>query len=196
VAARRDYRAEYRRRQRRARQLGFESEAQRRKAPRQLRKVADFARLPEAARKSRTDALSVVSRARRERITVEAAARAEGVSPEVVRYWAPEAIEPVRKGWTVPRSGDRLLRLRPVLLEGESEVTFVAMRGSRAADRAHAAFDVQWRYANGSADEDELRQLEGTRIAGHKVEADPERLRYLAAAGALDTDDAYRGLVA
>jgi hypothetical protein len=195
VAARRDYRAEYRRRQRRARQLGFESESQRRKAPRRLRTVGDFARLPEAARQSRTDALSVLGRARRERITVEAAARAAGVSPEVVRYWAPEALEPARKGWTLPRSGDRLLRLRPVLLEGESETTFVAVRGSRAADRAHAAYDVQWRYANGSADEDELRKLKGTRIGGQEVESDPGRIRYLAAAGALDPDPAYRSLV-
>jgi hypothetical protein len=83
-----------------------------------------------------------------------------------------------------------------MLRAGEDETTFVAVRGSRAADRAHAVYDVQWRYANGQADESELRRLEGVRIAGQQVEADPERLRYLAAAGALDPDDAYQALVA
>jgi hypothetical protein len=75
-------------------------------------------------------------------------------------------------------------------------VTFVTVRGSRAADRADAVFDVQWRYAAGSADESELEQIENVRVDGQRIEADPERLRYLAAAGALDTDDAYQALVA
>lgn len=69
------------------------------------------------------------------------------------------------------------------------------MRGSRAADRAHAVFDVQWRYANNQADESELAQIEGIRIGGQEVEANPERLYYLAAAGALDPEDPYRELV-
>jgi hypothetical protein len=196
VAARRNYQAEYRRRQRRARQLGFDSEWQRRKAPRLPRSLADYRLLPEKARRSRTDALSVLNRARHQRMTIEAAAAAAGISPETVRYWAPEALEPARQGWTLPRPGDRLLRLRPVLLAGDDEVTFVPVRGSRAADRAHALYDVQWRYATGEADQSELHQIEGVRIAGREVEADPERVRYIAAAGGLDTDDAYRELVA
>lgn len=196
MARRRDYAAEYKRRQRRARRLGFESEWQRRKAPRLPRSLADYRLLPGPARKSRSDALSVVSRARHERITIEAAAVAAGIGPDVVAYWAADALEPARRGWTLPRSADRLLRLRPLLLEGESEVTFVAVRGSRAADRADAVFDVQWRYANGHTDQEELRQIEGVRIAGYRVESDPERLRYVSAGGGMDTDDAYRALVA
>jgi hypothetical protein len=195
VAAARDYAAEYKRRQRRARRLGFDSEWQRRRAPRHLHSMADFGRLPERARQSRTDALSVLSRARHERTTIEAAAAAAGISPDLVAYWAPEALEPARKGWTLPRPGDRLLRLRPLLLAGDDEVTFVAVRGSRAADRAHAVFDLQWRYANNQADESELARIEGIRIGGEEVEANPERLYYLAAAGALDTDIPYRDLV-
>ena len=196
VPSRRDYADEYRRRQRRARQLGFESEWQRRNAPRHPRSAADFARLPEGARQSRTNALSVLSRARLERKTIEAAAASAGISPDVVEYWASDALEPAGWGRTLPRSDDRLLRLRPLLFEGEDEVTFVAVSGRRAADRAHAVFDVQWRYANGQADESDLQEIDGVQIAGQSVEADPERLRYLAAAGALDPDDAYKALVA
>lgn len=196
MARSRDFAVEYRRRQNRARKLGFGGESQRRKAPRKLRSAADFGRLPERARESRSRALSVVHQARLERTTIEAAAATAGVSIADVRYWAPEALEPTRQGRTLPRPGDRLLRLRPLLLQGDGEVTFVTVRGSRAADRADAVFDVQWRYAAGAADEAELERIEGVRIDGQRVEADPERLRYLAAAGALDTDDVYQALVA
>jgi hypothetical protein len=191
----RDHAAEYRRRQRRARELGFDSEWQRRNAPRLPRSLADFGLLPESARQSRSDALSALSRARHERKTIEEAAVAAGISPETIRYWAPEALNPARQGWTLPRPDDPLLRLRPLLLEGDDEVTFVAVRGSRVADRAHAIFDVQWRYANGQADESDLQEIEGEQIAGEEVETDPERIRYVAAAGGLDTDDVYRALV-
>lgn len=70
MASRRDYAVEYKRRQRRALRLGFDSEWQRRKAPRHLRSIEDFSRLPERARQGRTDALSVLSRARHEQTTI------------------------------------------------------------------------------------------------------------------------------
>jgi len=60
---RRDYKAEYRRRQQRARELGFPSYSQQRKAHRPKR-TADLKALPEEARRSRTRALSAVARAR------------------------------------------------------------------------------------------------------------------------------------
>jgi hypothetical protein len=195
VPSRRDHAAEYHRRQRRARELGFDSEWQRRNAPRLPRSLADFRLLPEGARQSRSDALSALSRARRERKPIEEAAVAEGISPETIRYWASEALNPARQGCTLPLPDDPLLRVRPLLLEGDDEVAFVAVRGSRAADRAHAVFDVQWRYANGQADESDLQEIEGVQIDGEEVETDPERLRYVAAAGGLDTDDVYRALV-
>ncbi len=192
MARRRDYAAEYRRRSERARLLGFSGEAARRRAPRRLRHVSDFARLPENARESRSRALSVVHRARVERTTVEEQAAAAGVAMSEVHYWAAEALEPTRRGRTLPRDADRLLRLRPVILEGGNELTFVPVRGSRAADRADAVFDVQWRFARGEADESELSTIADVRIAGRAVESDPTRLEFLALAGAIDPVEAYR----
>lgn len=138
----------------------------------------------------------MVQRARLDRTTVEAAAAQAGVPMGDVRYWAGAALEPTRQGRTLPREGDRLLRLRPLLVEGESELVFVPVRGSRVADRADAVFDVQWRYVTGQADEAELDQIRGLRIAGRTVESSPDRLDYLARAGGLDADEVYRELVA
>jgi hypothetical protein len=195
VASGRDYAAEYRRRKQRARELGFPSDSARRLGPRRLGHVSDFARLPESARASRSQALSVVHRARAQRTTVEEAANELGVSVRSVRYWAGEALEPTRRGRTLPRAGDRLLRLRPLILEGENELVFVAVRGSGAADRADAVFDLQWRFITGQADEAELDQIRGARIAGRVVESEPDRLEHLARAGTLDSDEIYRELV-
>jgi hypothetical protein len=195
MARRRDYAAERRRRDALARERGFASYSAQRRAPRRLTRPADFARLPERPRESRSKALSVVHRARTERTTIEAAANEFGVSMRTVRYWAGDALEPTRRGRTLPREGDRLLRLRPLILEGDSELVFVPVRGSRAADRADEVFDVQWRYATGHADESELDRIRGQKVAGRAVESDPVRLDYLARAGELDLPEAYREIV-
>jgi hypothetical protein len=195
MARKRDYRSEYRRREQRARELGFAGEWARRKAPRRPRNVAEYALLPEAARSSRSASLSVVHRSRRGPMSVEESAAAAGVPMWEVRYWAADALQPTRRGRTLPRKGDRLLRLRPVMLEGESDVVFVAVRGSRAADRADAVFDVQWRVANDLADEFELEHIRGVRVAGRTVESDADRLRQLALAQAFNTDEVYREIV-
>jgi hypothetical protein len=195
VRARRNYKLEYQRRRKRASELGFASDWQRRRAPRELKSPKDFALLSDRAREARSRALSVVHRARSERTTIEAAAAELGVPVASVRHWAGDALEPTRRGRTLPREGDRLLRLRPLLLEGESEVSFVPIRGSRAADRADAVFDVQWQYATGQADAAELEQIRGVRVAGRTVESDPVRLGYLARAGAMNTDEVYRELI-
>jgi hypothetical protein len=193
---RRDYQAEYERRNERARALGFANEVERRKAPRHPGSTADFGRLPEPARVSRRDALRVVRFARMAELPVEAAADELGVPVAVVRYWAPGALRPTRQGRTPVRAGDRLPRLRPLVFEGESETEFVIVRGSRKADDAVWVFDIQWRYGNNQADESELEQIRGLRFAGRTVESDPAQLSRVAAGGGFDPDDVYSALLA
>lgn len=193
MAGGRDYAAEYRRRKQRARELGFAGPRELAKARRPLR-LADFGLLPDAARESRTAALRVVARARIEGTTVEATARELQVPMRVVRFWAGEALEPTRRGRTLPTPGDRLLRLRPLLVEGEDEVVFVAVRGSRAADRANRIFDVQWQYVSGRADESDLEEIRGLRVGGRTALSDPAQLAFLALANAIDPDIVYREL--
>jgi hypothetical protein len=195
MARRRNHKEEYRLAKERARRVGFASVWERRKAPRNPRRLEEYTQLGEGARWSRSSALAVVHSARMSGTTVEEEAAAAGVPVWAVKYWAAGALAPTRGGRTFPRAGDRLLRLRPLVVEGEDEVVFVGVRGSRASERADRVWDLQWRVANDLADESELEQIRGVRIAGWAVETDPGRLHYLARAQALDTDVVYRGLV-
>ncbi len=194
MARKRDYKAEYRRRQQLARMRGFKGYWQQRHATRspsgdQLR------RSPSEVRDARRAALSVIHLARNTGLTVEQAARLTGVPMEVVRWHAAGALGPTREGQTRPTRSDRLQRLRPVYLEGETSVQFVTARGSRDADRLSAGFDAQWRYLHGEASEAEVRVLAGQRAGGGRFEADPRRLDVIGALGEPNPDEVYRELV-
>jgi hypothetical protein len=134
----------------------------------------------------------VVAVARDRGISIEDAARAERVPLPVVRWWAGDALTARRRGRTLPRKGDRLLRLYPIFLDGGDGVEFVEIRGSHAARRAQRIFDVQYRFISGSASEAELRVLAGQRVAGRLVESDPGRLTAIGEAERIDIVEAYR----
>jgi hypothetical protein len=187
----RDYKAEYQRRQRLARGRGFSGYAQQRRFSPRLRRARDLGRLPEDARRVRSDALHVVAVARDRGISIEQAARAEGVPVHVV-WWAGDALAPKRRGRTLPRNGDRLLRVYPIFLDSGDGVQFVEIRGSHAARRAQRIFDVQYGFIEGNASEDELRALAGQRVAGRLVESDPDRLTAIGEADGMDIVEAYR----
>jgi len=192
---RRNHRAEYRRRQELARARGFRNYAEQRRAPRKIRNAKDLARLPLSARDSRSDALRVLRISREERLPIEAVARREGVPADSVRWWAPDALRPTRGGRTLPTIGDRLLRLRPIILEDAGGVDFVEVRGSAATGRVEDAFDLQWGFITGRVDASELERLRGVRATGRPVEANPERLREIAAAGGVDVPEAYKAVI-
>jgi len=84
--------------------------------------------------------------------------------------------------------------VRPLVVEGE--LSFVEVRGSRAADRAAEAWDVHWRYIKGEASELEVDRFSGLRIGGRQVETDHLVLERLAHAGELDVAEIYQELVA
>jgi hypothetical protein len=134
--------------------------------------------------------------ARESRLTIEEAASRDGTPAQVVRWWLPDALQPTRRGRTLPRHGDRELRLRAVLFEGDDRVEFVGVRGSHVAQRASRIFDVQWRYPHGEATDEELASIRGQRVAGRTVESDPARLVAMAEAGSFDIEAAYRAVVA
>jgi hypothetical protein len=192
MSRRRDYKAEYQRRQRLARARGFSGYAQQRRFSPKLRRARDLGRLPESARSSRSEALHVVAVARERGISIEEAARGERVPVSAVRWWGREALGPARGGRTLPSKGDRLLRVYPIFLDGGDGVEFVEVRGSHAARRAQRIFDVQYRFIEGDATEDELRAIAGQKVAGRLVEADPDRLTAIGEADGVDIIEAYR----
>jgi hypothetical protein len=190
----RDYKAEYRRRQELARMRGSKGYWQQRTTPR--KPTGDqLTRVPEQVRDARRAALSVIHLARDSGFTVEQAARLSGVPMEVVRWYARDALRPTRGGQTLPTKSDRLQRLRPIYVEGATKVQYVVARGSNEADRLDHAFRVQYDYMHGNATDAEVRGLSGQRAGSHRVEADPSRLDVIAALGEPNPDEVYRELV-
>jgi hypothetical protein len=195
MARRRNYHAEYQRRQELARKRGFRSYWQARITPRKPTGTDDFKRLPEAARLERSEALGVVTLARRERIPVEVAAARLRVPMSTVRWWAPGALGVTRAGRTMATKSDRLVRLRPIILAGADSAGFVAVRTSAAARKLDAWWDVQCRYINGDATDEEVRQLAGSKVHGRLIESDPRALDRVGHLRGFDLDTIYRELV-
>ncbi len=189
----RDAHREYLARVRLARARGFHSYWEQRHAPRILRRVSDFVRLPDSARESRSRVAEVINKARRERIAAEEAGAELGVPMSEVRWWFPDALQPSRRGRTFPTVADRSLRLRPLAVEGE--VAFVPVRGSRRAELATRVFDAQWDFIHRRIPRGALALFKDVRIGGRRVEIDPEVLERLANAGAFDLEELYRELV-
>ncbi len=185
MARSRDFPAEHRRRNDLARGRGFRNYWQQRNAPRYPRTGADLGRLPELARDRRSDAMHVLDVAARRGLTIE-----QAESPaSLVEYYAGRGIER-RGGVERPKANDDLLRLRPLVIDGE--LRFVEAHTRRSAAQAERIFDVQWRYAHGRATAEELAKLPKT-YYGRPVTRDSAELIDVANRGVLsDTIDAYR----
>jgi hypothetical protein len=126
---------------------------------------------------------------------VEEVAAERGTSLAAVTYWAGPALAPRRGGRTHARPADRLVRLRPVVVEGEG-FRFVTIRGSRRTRAAEWAYDVQYGFVEGRVSAEQVRALRGLRVGGYAVESDPAVLRELGRRRELDVEAAYRAVMA
>ena len=189
MAPRRDFSAEYRRRNELARERGFPNYWAQRTTPRYPRSGRALGRFPEVARNHRSDAMHVLDVAAKRGLSIEQAAREEHLPVSLVRYYAGSGIER-RGGVERPKRNDDLLRLRPMVIDGE--VRFVEAHTRRSAAQADRIFDVQWRYAHGRAKPEELAKLPKT-FHGQPVTRDPGDLIDVANRGMPeDVVDAYR----
>ena len=187
---RRNHAAERARRNALAKERGFANYWAQRKAARYPGTGHDLGLLPEGAREARTDALRVIDLADREDITIEEAGQRLGVRRSVVGWFAGDALGRTRKGVTHPTETDELLRVRPMLVDGD--VAFVETLDRRKAREAQHIFDVQWRYLHGTATKAELDRLPKT-FGGHRVVTDPAQLMELGRRRVpSDVPEAYR----
>lgn len=193
MTGRRDYAAETLRRNKLARERGFRSYAQQRRYAAKITKSKQVSALPKGARDRRTDALHVLDVARDRKITVDEAAAAEGVPLSAVTWWATDGLMPARGGVVTVSRGDRLLRRR--LLVSDGEVVLTVTRGSTAAKLVSDAWAVQWSYIHGDVPASALDRFAGRRVGGYPVETDTAVLDEMARRGDLaDLPETYRAL--
>ncbi|MGH8945021.1 MAG: hypothetical protein ACRDVL_02595 [Acidimicrobiia bacterium] len=188
MAPRREHRSTYRRRNERARVLGFRNYYELRQTggaravTRQSRHVLD--RLPETALETRRRSLEAVAQMRREGLSLSQAARQAGVSAEAVRFWAGGAITSSGRA----RPGDRLLR--QMLIVSGGETLWIDVRGSRQASLVGAYWNAVARFLQ-TGDDRPLRRFAGKSVAGYELETDPDTLEGLALSGGLEFEDIY-----
>jgi len=193
MTGRRDYAAETQRRNKLARDRGFRSYAQERRYSAKITSSDQVSALPKAAATRRADVLHVLDVARDRRITVNEAAAAEGVPLSAVTWWATDGLIPAKGGVLKVSRGDRLLRRR--LLISDGEIVLTVTRGSAAAKLVSDAWAVQWGYVHGDVPTSALDAFAGRRVGGHLVETDTAVLDEMARRGDLaDMPETYRAL--
>lgn len=179
MARDRDRGAEYRRRDQLARERGFGSFYEQRKAGgAQVRGRADLERLPETAQLARRSALGTLADTRAG-IPFEQAARRNNITPQAARYWVGDELGTI---------ADRTARQMVFYADGERVTATV--RGSRAASTV-GAYQAEIRRWLHTGDPSGLARFKGVKVAGHVLETDPNAIARLARAGQLAVQDIY-----
>jgi hypothetical protein len=185
----------HKRRNQLARERGFSSYAQQRRYQRVAATEAQMRRLPPGARSRRAEALDVIGRARRENLPVAEAAADLNVPMSAVAWWGAPALENPRVRKPKVLKGDRMLRVHPLIVEGELQL--VTTRGSQAARHASEAFRIQRAFIEGEPGAAaKLARLSGARVGGRTIETNPVLLDEIGRRGELgDIGEMYRAWV-
>ena len=189
MARRRDFAAEYRRRNQLAITRGFKSYVEQRRFSRRIKNRADLDALPSSAYDERQRALIVLSSMRdNSRLSLSAAARQEGTTPDAVRWFVGDAIEKRQGRWRA-RPADRLYRAMFVFSNGQ--IVPVDVRGSRKASEL-ARYHQAVRHFLNTGDGTLLTAFEGRSVAGRPYETDLDVLEEMARRHQLDIESIYQ----
>ena len=171
-----------------ARERGFTSYSEQRRATRQITKRTDLHNLPAAAQQARADALDVIAVARRQGIDLRTAARREQVPLSAVSFWAADAIADKKGGWHAT-GADRMFR--PMYVYSAGQAVPLDVRGSRAASTIGRYHSAIGHYLN-TGDESRLARFNGQTVGGVELETDPDVIDDLARRGRFDFESIYR----
>lgn len=159
--------------------------------------VEQFFALPERSREIQIAVANGVSLMRSDNLSASAAARATGISPNVLRRRGRSALRKLKNGRYAAKTYDHLLRVVLVITrEGLLEVGTLDSRQASRTGRHSAAVHKYLQTGDASA----LAQFRGKYIidaAGERIEllTDLEELEQLGSAGVLSFESLYaRGL--
>jgi hypothetical protein len=156
-------------------------------ADRRIRDLDDLNRLSDEDRKERKLALRALREARRDDVPVDWRAEALGIDVDIVRRWAPDALESGSRNATYARDTDSVIRFQPLVVEGEVEL--VPAEGPQESELLADIFAAQYGFVNRQVSASALRPYEGLVLPdGREVTTDPEVLKRVA------IEDPYRFL--
>lgn len=191
----RDHHGAFARRDQRAQVEGFHSYADKRRhggaTASKVRNDQELERLPPEARRQRQRAIRAIAESRSEGLTLENAARRNQTTVDAMVFWSRGSITP--KGDVL--SADRLWRPMKAIDATTRRVVPVDVRGSIAASRLSDYWAAIAGYLH-TGDVAALRAFQGERIAGVRLETDPDVIDYLARLGQLSFETIYRDVAA
>lgn len=170
-----------------AREKGYRSWYEQQRAPKTVRR-GQLAALRPSERQARERALDALAHMRQRRLSLSAAARKAGTTPNTVMKWVGGELAEKSGGRRVVTASDRLARqMRLISTEG---VIDVEVRSSRQASLIGRHMNaVKTLLVTG--DDEPLRAFEGEKVAGHQLETDPEVIEELARVHELSFEDIY-----
>jgi hypothetical protein len=185
----RAYRAEQQRRNELARARGFRSRAEERRFGHHVRNLEELDAFPAAAQEHRAAALRTLSFMRDDpKLSLAAAAKQNGTTPEAVRWFAGDALTKKGGRWQVS-AADRLFR--PMFVYSEGQMVGVSVRGSRKASEL-ARYHGAVRHYLETGDARKLRTFSDKSVGGSPYETNLDTLDDMALRGQLDIDSIYQ----
>jgi hypothetical protein len=158
-----------------------------------IRTAAQYRAKPEKFKDMWDRVVSVVSKMRTEKTSLEKAAREAGVSPRTVKRWAGSALQKRVSGKWVAKKSDTLLRVLKVpMVDGPREI---AVRGSAQAKLLAEYWNALQRYLQ-TGDDSKLKKYRGKSVRdANGVEiflpTDRNLLQRLGFAGVLSFESMY-----
>lgn len=147
-------------------------------------------RLTNAQLQAQSRALSVLGRMRRTGASLGAASREEHIDPRTVRKFVGKQLRRSRSsGRYKATKSDRLSR--DMLSPTSQGMAPVTIRGSKQASLLGEYLSTVGKFLRGKAKADALQKFAGKSVGGRSLITDPDVLRTLAHAGALQVDDIY-----
>jgi hypothetical protein len=154
---------------------------------------------PAAARQAYEDSVRTIGVMRREGVSLDLAARRQGVPPDVVAEFgaggrgAPSqrrVLQRQRDGSYTVRETDRMLRPMNIIQAGVGTIV-VDVRGSRAASTVGSYWNAVDHYL-ATGDDTALRRFRGVKVGGVELETDPDTIDYLYTIGQIEFETIYQ----
>ncbi len=175
-----------------ARTKGFKSWDEQQRQARKVGSVRDLAALRPSERNARGRALEALSKMRNDGLSMQAAAKAVGITPNALKRHAGNALVKDHRGRYAAKASDKLAR--SIVFPTESGLVSLNVRDSRTASRISDFWNAVHTYLR-SGDQYGLRKFRGRVISVEKRKyafiTDPDTLDRLFDADELTFDDIY-----
>lgn len=181
--------SETERRNRLARERGFDSYRHQQRHDPNITSRADLAKLPPLAQQQRQMALDALAIARREGLGLFEAAERARIAPQAVAYWTGDAVtHTTTSEWQV-EFDDTLFRPMFVYADGQlREIDVYDPEEASDVGRYHSAIG----YYLATGDDTNLVEMTGVVVGGVELETDPDVIDVMARRGMFDFESIYR----